>query len=309
MQGETAGDPVDNFFQRLPPPEKDCPPMTSREIPGRVQNACAMLSIESMLRQSTDPDAEYILEHARKALGDSEGKGLKHIYQQLVMLALNKHIDDDDDTLKARYLRFCRWIVQGRKDETAQFGPASDILSVPSVSKALLPRSPAFSQCAQCGEQGASKQCAGCLVRNDNQTTFATAYCSRECQQKHRKEHKALCMQMQQIQRAASVFQGIFEHFLGLTFPNHHLAKQITDENGMVVMRFESYKTSSPLKDQTMVPFPRELAPSRDAARAALMHSRCGDPLSYARTLFEMLIRRKFPCPFADLLANRTLLL
>jgi hypothetical protein len=296
MQGEKASDPIDKFFQRLPPPEKDYPPALSREIPGRVQNACMMLSVESMFGQSTDPDADYILEHAKKALGESEGKGLKHIYQQLVMLALNKHIADDDDSLKARYLRFCRWIVQGRKDETAQFGPVSDAPSVLSVSKALLPISPAFSQCAECGKHGADKQCGGCLVRNDNHTTFATAYCSRECQKKHRKEHKALCRQMQQIQRAVSVFQGIFEHFLGLTFPNHHPAKQITDEDGMVVMSFESYKATSPFKDPTMIPFPHELASSRDAARAALMHSRCGDPLSYARTLFEMLIRRKFPC-------------
>jgi hypothetical protein len=96
-------------------------------------------------------------------------------------------------------------------------------------------------------------------------------------------------------QRAASVFQGIFEHFLALTFPNHHLPKQITEENGMVVMKFESYRTTSPFKNWARIQFPHDLAPSRDAARVALMHSRCGDPLSYARTLFEILIRRKFP--------------
>lgn len=244
-----------------------------------------------MFRQSTDPDAGYLLEHAMKA--HTERVPLKYIYQRLVMLALDKGIADDDDSLKARQLRFYRWIVHGRKDETAHFGPGSNGSPDLDISKALLPESPAFNKCAECGNEGASKQCSGCSIRNGSRTTFAISYCGKECQQNHWKKHKSLCRQMQQLHRAMSLFQDIFDHFLTLVFLLVEQPKQIAEENGIVVVRFAARKTSSPSQGPAMPRFNFELAPSPDIARTILTHSACGLPLSAARGLFEMLIRRK----------------
>ncbi|KAK4148424.1 hypothetical protein C8A00DRAFT_19739 [Chaetomidium leptoderma] len=240
-----------------------------------------------MFRQSTDPDFDYLLEHARKT--ESEPEPARYIIQQLVVLALTKDMADNDDSPKARYLRFCRWMAQGRKDETANFGPASGTGPAPMVSKALLPESTTLHQCAECGKQSGMMSCSGCLIQNGEHKTFATSYCSKTCQAKHWRKHKGLCRQMQQIHRAMSLFQEIFEHLLTLTYPGGHIPKEITEENGMVLMKCDPYPSQRP--GQALFRFPHELAPSTDIGRAALTHSRCWEALSRARTLFEMLIR------------------
>jgi hypothetical protein len=218
-----------------------------------------------------------------------------YVFMQIVLLALTKDVADDDDSHKARYLRFCRWIGQGRKDKTAHFGPLSETGPVPSVSTAVLPESADFSKCAECGKDGATKQSSGCLIRTDNHTTFATSYCSKECQVKHWKKHRALCRDMERITRAMALFQDIFEHFLALTCPGTApRPTEITGKYGNVVVTYQSNFLDPQDEGQILSRFPLELASSPDTARAALAHMRSRDILTRARTLFEMLIRRKY---------------
>ncbi|KAK4031696.1 hypothetical protein C8A01DRAFT_41853 [Parachaetomium inaequale] len=227
-------DPVDNFFRRMPPAIKDAPSLWTQNACFLIQNACQLLVTESMVRASADPDHKYLLEHVKRA--PTEHLPAQYILQQLALLAFTQGVADDDDSHKARCLRHCRWMAQGRKDKTARFGPVSDTDAVPSVSKAVLPESSTFNLCAECGKDGATKQCAGCLVRTDNTTTLATSYCSKECQIKHWGSHRALCRRLQQISRAVSLFQDIFEQFLTLTSPDGYLTEKITEKNGMVVV-------------------------------------------------------------------------
>lgn len=296
-QGGT-GDPVDNFFRRMPAPTKDSPSLLTQQGTRVMEIACQQFVVESMFRQSTDSDFDYLLKNVKKA--STEPAPAPFVLQQLAMLALTKGVARDDESFKARYLRFCRWVVQGRKDEAANF----DAVVTPSpaivVSKAFLPEDAAAGQCAECGKQGATKHCSGCLIRENEHATFATSYCGGECQEKHWKKHRALCRQVQQINRATTTFQPIFEHFLALTCPDNFVPSEIAEKHGMVVVKYRDMNNAWDMLGQLsgnqqdkLFKFPLKLASSPDIGRAALMHSRCGETLTRARTLFEMLIRRK----------------
>jgi hypothetical protein len=107
---------------------------------------------------------------------------------------------------------------------------------------------------------------------------------------------------MRQIHRAASLFQDIFEHFLALTFPSGSYLREITEDGGLIVVKYgcpsPSQQSHGPGPASGLTRFPLELAPSSDAARGALMHGRCWEATSRARALFEMLIRRKYTFSF-----------
>jgi hypothetical protein len=151
---QTIGDPLDNFFQRMPPPVKNSASWMTQVATNRVKNACQLFVIESHFRPSTDPDAASLLQDIRSA--ETQPFPAQYVLHQLCVLAVTRKLPDDDKTRKARYLRFCRWIGQGRKDETACFGASNDTSPIPRVSKAFLPESPAFAQCAECGKEGAT---------------------------------------------------------------------------------------------------------------------------------------------------------
>jgi hypothetical protein len=104
--GDTAGDPLDSFFRRLPAPKKDAPSLMSPEASYQIQEACELFKAEIMSRPPADPDSMYILEHIERAEGEPILS--QYILQRLVMLALTNGVADDDDSAKARYLRYCR---------------------------------------------------------------------------------------------------------------------------------------------------------------------------------------------------------
>jgi hypothetical protein len=293
-----TGDPVENFFKRLPLPPKQGPPLALDQSFVLVKRACDLLEAESKSRRSTDPDAKYLLEHIEKSRAEPIPFG--YVFQQLCLLALAKDVADDDQSDKARYLQFCRWVANGRKDESVVSSTGSDNKSLSADSKAFLPEIAAFNKCAECGKEGAVHKCTGCLVRTEDHTTFATAYCGKECQERHWRAHKSFCQQLQQLHRAMMMFQNILEHYFTLTFQSKYIAKEITEQGGMVVVKYgDSTKTVAKGKQDIWSMFPHELAPSTDAARAALTHSRCAHVLSTegARALLEMLIRREYPLP------------
>lgn len=114
---------------------------------------------------------------------------------------------------------------------------------------------------------------------------------------------------MQQINRATATFQPIFEHFLALTCPGDFIPSEIAEKDGMVVVKYRDTNNAWAMPGQLslnqenkLFKFPFKLASSPDIGRAALMHSRCGETLTRARTLFEMLIRRKCPAISASYL-------
>lgn len=111
-----------------------------------METACQQFVAESLFRQSTDPDFDYLLKTVKMA--STEPAPAPYVLQQLAMLALTKGVAHDDESFKARYLRFCRWVVQGRKDETAHFDAISNSSPDIAISKAFLPENTIFTQCA-----------------------------------------------------------------------------------------------------------------------------------------------------------------
>ena len=288
------GDAVENFFNRLPPPTKDCPTALTVEPEAElVQQACELLLSEFFARPSVDPDAKYILEHAAKVARKLEKPA--YILKHLAFLAISKGVNlaDDDQSNKACQLCYWRWIAQGRRDETSPFSTGSEKNPPLNDSKVFLPEPATFQQCAACGKEGATNKCSGCLVRTDDHLTFATAYCGKECQTKHWNAHKASCKQMQQTYRAMLVFQDIFEHFRSVAFYLGYTAKYISEKDGMVFVRLEGDSTKA-VSCRKWSRFPHELAASSDIAKAVLMHARCSQVLTDARALFEAFIRREY---------------
>lgn len=218
-------------------------------------------------RTSTDPDAaeiEELVESAEKAYSSWQW-----LFQGLMRLALSKQIADDDVSLKARDLRFFRWIAQGRKDETAVFEPRSSAeRSMTPPSKAHLPDRP--RRCAKCRSGPAKLSCPGCRLQTDGKTTFAVVYCSSTCRRQHWKEHKEHCLQTRRLFRAVSLFQELFEHSMAITYPGACPPESVVEENGILFVELDEDSPTETTPRTEMLRFPPDLAPSQDAFRAAV---------------------------------------
>ncbi|KAK4119235.1 hypothetical protein N657DRAFT_262890 [Parathielavia appendiculata] len=129
-----------------------------------AQGLQIILLIDCMYRASVDPDFEYILKHAKTMLSEMRSAGC--LYQQLAALALAKAgVASNDGYNKARQLRYCQWMTEGRKDGTSPFIVTfeSDRKSAAKASsKAFLSHDPASKKC---GDKDANVSCSGCLIR------------------------------------------------------------------------------------------------------------------------------------------------
>ncbi|KAK4031694.1 hypothetical protein C8A01DRAFT_41851 [Parachaetomium inaequale] len=286
-------DALDNFFRRLPSPEQVVSSLEQAFSGPQVKDAALRFLVESLVRKSTDPDAGYLAHHIEGSTIQDQIPPSTYILWHLGELALRSRFGGDDQSAKARQLRFWAWMTRGRKDETSPF---SSLHGQPDPSNARLSHAliPAYAdpkRCAGCEKQGPGTYlcCSRCLIRNEGKATFATAYCSKECQGAHWSSHKALCRQVQQLHRAACTFHAIFEHFLSITFEEPEFLKEIAEKDGMVVMTLAPRTGVRPAP--TWARFPHHLATSSECGMAALMRGNCNQVLDGARSLFELLIR------------------
>jgi hypothetical protein len=285
-----SADLVERFFGRLLSPKDHfsaslvCETNIWSTYRNRVIWACDLLISESASQGSGDPNLEKILKYVKTAVSDHQ-TDVSYLFSQLAALAIEKPVADDDESITAQWLRYYRWMAQGRKDETSPFSkiPRSGRKPATDVSKAFLTLDASSKRCAECGKQEGITNCSGCLVQHGGRSTFATAYCGKECQVKHWKKHKAFCRQLQQIHRASSVYQEIFEHFILSNY--HRTFTEITEKHGMVMV--------TDAGTQGRVPFPTEVALSAEVGRAALVGSFWNSVFQDASSLLEMLIRRK----------------
>ncbi|OTB03371.1 hypothetical protein M426DRAFT_23929 [Hypoxylon sp. CI-4A] len=126
------------------------------------------------------------------------------------------------------YFQFCKWIMQGRKDETNQDYPLlpMDQISDPNDKPPFCPAEGVirrdFSQlpralttpscCAHCNRPGPKSRCQRCAVQyGSHTTTIGTAYCNRECQQLDWQKHKPICADRQRIRRVTKLIVSIFK--------------------------------------------------------------------------------------------------
>jgi hypothetical protein len=285
-----SNDPVENFFRRLPPPGPETWSHLTPETDAIVNQACKLLVKEAAAQTCADPDLDTIMRHI--VLKKLKGLSATYLYNQLAALGFDKGAtaDTSDTSHKARHLRFLCWMAEGHRAETAP------VYGVLGITRASLPTNPVNNKCAECGQPNAATKCSGCLIRHDDSITFATAYCSKECQRANWKVHKASCRAIQQFQRAASIFQEIFEHSFSTAIPDGSVEK-ITVQNGMLTMTMNPARHmpngADAVERPKLSPFPHHLAPTPEAAMSAMMNGKSRVVLSHWRPLFEMLIRRK----------------
>ncbi|KAL2022251.1 hypothetical protein VTK56DRAFT_5861 [Thermocarpiscus australiensis] len=252
-----AADPVEEFIKNLPSPREVLQKSSGADVTQKVIVACDELVRQSKSQQSADADFDYILKHVKEALHSLQKTqhavpGFE-IYVRLAVLALSSDISDDDQSGKARQLRFLRWWAKGLKDD-------------PSGRYEFLPENAALKKCA-------------------------ASYCGQDCQAKDWKQHKPLCRQLRQLRHGVSVFQEIFEHFLTITSLNLAPVKKIVEKDGVVVMEVDIEKSDSTAPAGKFVRFPHELAFSPEVSMAAMMFVQCNAVMHTMRPLFEALIR------------------
>lgn len=306
----SPNDAVKAFFSSMPPPE-DHYTKPFNEIQPTLVNAMVNFMFTPIPRHRTmDHDFRLIQQANEDSMADPKGGAV--VYEQLAKLALSTVNDPHDHSAMAKQLRYIRWVVTGMKDETTPF--SSTTVSHSSARP--------ISHCAACGNAEASMRCSGCELPADTGNPFATVYCNHKCQKKDWKTHKAICKQIQQLMRAVDMFNVIFRHRLAMTFPSGYTITSITIDQGMTVARTQSngaytrprlQSTASETKVEgwnvisiqstggfadasaaaAWCPFPTAVASSPDLATAVMLNAQCNTPLTEARALFEMLIRRK----------------
>lgn len=228
----------------------------------------------------SNPEYRVLIQAVNDSMNDP--KGISIIYEQLAKAAMSTVIDPEDQSARARQLRYLRWRVTGMKDETSPF-PATRNQHDRHTTKS--------QDCASCGTAPATMWCAGCALPADDGKPFVTVYCSADCQKKHWPTHRPACRQVQHLIRGVGIFDELFRYWATITYPGEYTVTSITVDQGMAVARIQS----SSNKD--WVQFPAELAPSSDVATSILMHTLCNQPLLDAKPFFEMFIRRKFCRP------------
>lgn len=277
-------DPVDAFFDHMPSPQEHHT-MSGKDVAATLDRAIMIfLALSEHGNRSFDRDYYELIKDAISKHWESGNLHL--IYAQIASLAIDNNIEPDDSgSCKAQQLRYIRWVVNGRNDATSPFAsPGSGNESAdPNASSTL-------DRCAVCNSANATMRCGACRVTTEDGMAFSIAYCSQDCQKKHWPTHKAICKEVQQLERAVSMFTDIFRHFLEATYPEEVELKSITRQGNMVVAKTASNRPNDVTHSAR---FPAELADAPALANAVLMFSQCSTPLREAKSLVEMLMRRQ----------------
>lgn len=125
---------VEELFARIPSPEEQHTKKW-KDIGPKIVTGCNELWDKSLFRPSSDPDQDIIKTAMVNCSGDPYSASM--IDQQLAALAFTKTLNYDKSQ-KARYLRYIRWVAEGKKDE------ASPFIAPPSQ---LPLQTPAFFRC------------------------------------------------------------------------------------------------------------------------------------------------------------------
>jgi hypothetical protein len=109
VAGSTSGetptdDALQNFFRNLPTPEQ-YEKMSGPEEVGPTLNACGRFIEEALRLGSADVDFGFLLPRINTV--KTEFPCAQYLYMVLATLAFEKGVPDDDQTRKARLLRYC----------------------------------------------------------------------------------------------------------------------------------------------------------------------------------------------------------
>lgn len=165
----------------------------------------------------------------------------------------------------------------------------------PSGSATLTDRQ-AYGQrrCACCSLPGCNLWCSGCDIQDVGK--IRTFYCSRECQVKHRPDHKANCTARLHLARAASI---CFELFVAFEKATHiKTTEKVAEKNGVVTIGREDGDMRPWSGGSLFLQYPEEVLPSGTPAElmaSILLDQTCGEVFTTARPLLSRFIQHKSP--------------
>lgn len=297
-----TNNPIIDSFNALPSPEEHhCKPWA--HVAPRVHRAIRRFQADARRNQRSDDPEFQVVKRAVDATFADFAKGEAALYDHLAAYALSATIEPEDQSTKAKQLRYICWVAQGRNDSTSPFGSSQG----QSAQGTQL--------CAGCNtvsDLSKLSGCTGCRLHLGGKT-FTTWYCNTDCQARHWKHHKQPCMATRALVRAVSIFNEVFRHFLAITYHSRFKITSIAVVQGLVVATTDedasgpgytvgateadagftmTTVTFNPSANHTTKwsRFPLTMADDKNAALAVLTHGYCSAPVN---DLLEALIRRK----------------
>lgn len=288
-------DPVEKLFRDLPSPAAD---QAALDKYGTWNQAHFGQVFQSFLpSRSSDPDRKAVAKLAKSFM---ETQDYPMLRSEIGQFALDKPQIPDDGSAKSQQLKYHAWISQGRKDEEYPFKNKEDSKGqgVDLAGHAFLPAKLTDPRiCANCAKPGTTNACGGCLVELDCHVVMKTAYCNKDCQTQHWKEHKSQCLWRRKICRAVSL---IYDFFI-MVQKGAWIDKQIVSiiEKQGITTIIHSQPNEWAFQGKPFVcRFPSGMAPSEEHALAVLLDSECQQLLTTFQGLVNLfLLRERNPFP------------
>ncbi|KAK3384024.1 hypothetical protein B0T24DRAFT_588630 [Lasiosphaeria ovina] len=242
------------------------------------------------LGPSDDPDEAVLVGILEKAVEKRSGV---YLLGDLALLALKSPVFKGITDTEAKHLRYYKWVAEGRKDEDSPFESSASLLAKSAwTSHDVLQEGPRASTCGNCDASGATQSCSGCDdVFGAGNTSAGQAYCNQECQKAHWDRHKSECRELKRLQISVARFQEIFEHLVASAY--RVALAEISEENGLIhaKARKGADERDAFLGKHIARKFRHNLAPSRDAGKAVLMHGRGAEFVDQCKPLVDFFLK------------------
>ncbi|KAI0012185.1 hypothetical protein F4779DRAFT_634728 [Xylariaceae sp. FL0662B] len=251
-------DAIEKFFNELPSPESD------RDQPHNDQRIAYTNAIQSFCNTyranhkscSRDPDLHVIARISFKALRCP--CPMLSFKNKIAQFALNSEEDwKDQDSAKAKQLRYIRWVAQGRPNYFKfPFGlalpgsilkPLSSLSGLPQIfpsntSLAYIDRRYYETKaCSNCSKRLRGSYCASCAALVDGHIIGKTGYCDNNCKEADWGRHRHICQYRRLISRAVSLLHALFELLIESTcLPK---TKRVKERNGIISV-YQDYEKS-----------------------------------------------------------------
>jgi hypothetical protein len=158
---EAANKLVQNFFRRLPTPEQYESASEAKRSQTLHSTAIACQTFVTEVLNSVPeslgfggPALDFLALRVVKL--PRQLSEATPVQMMLAMMGLEQGVPEDDQSNKARLLRYCVWNAQGRKDETSPFAETALGRPASTMSKAFLPDNPVHKTCDECHKEDAN---------------------------------------------------------------------------------------------------------------------------------------------------------
>ncbi|KAK0733234.1 hypothetical protein B0T26DRAFT_669656 [Lasiosphaeria miniovina] len=287
----------EDFFHHIPSIEKQNKPRHNVAVDVLASGRKWLIQSRDAaadLGPSDDLDEAFLVGILEKAVEKRSGV---YLLGDLALLALKGPVPKDVTDTEAKHLRYYKWVAEGRKDEDSPFASSASSSSSSFAKSAptshdVLPEDPKASTCGNCGTSGATQNCAGCYdVFGAGNISAGQAYCNQECQKAHWDQHKSECRELKRLQISMAQFQEIFEHLVASAY--RVALAEISEENGLIRAkgRRGADERAAYLGKHIAKKFRYNLAPSRDAGKAVLMHGRGAEFVDQCKPLVDFFLK------------------